>query len=192
MLYRYNQDQIKFDKINRFKIFLYTLIGLIFVSLSSMFYGYSIGLKYVNKNDNISDYEKIILINESDSFSEKKLISMLKELNVSYPHIAYAQSMIETGFWQSKIFFENHNLFGMKEAKFRVTSAGGTQHNHAYYDHWRQSVYDYAFYQCRYLHNIKSEDEYFQYLSENYAEDTLYVNKVKKIIVEKELKKIFD
>lgn len=188
MLYKYNQDQIKFDKISTFKTFLYVASFVLLISSVVWIYGY----KYAKDNFEISDYEKIILINESDPFSEKSFVNMLKELNVNYPYIVFAQSMIETGSWKSKIFIENYNLFGMKEAKRRVTTAGGTQFNHAYYNHWRESVYDYAFYQCRYLHNIKSESEYFQYLSENYAEDTLYVNKVKKIITEKQLKKLFN
>lgn len=192
MLYRYNKSQIKFDKINSAKLFLYLLLVIIAISILFWIYGYATGFRSANEKLALSAHEKIILINEADSFTEAKFIDMLKELNINYPHIAFAQSMIETGSWQSKIFVENHNLFGMKEAKQRVTTAGGTQYNHAYYNHWRESVYDYAFFQCRYLHNIKTEEGYFQYLSANYAQDSLYVNKVKKIIVEKDLKKLFD
>lgn len=192
MLYRYNKSQIKFDKINSIKLFFYLLLFITLMSLLFWIYGYATGFKAANEKIKLSDYEKLILINEADEFTEDKFIDMLKELNINYPYIAFAQSMIETGSWTSKIFIENHNLFGMKEAKQRVTTAGGTQYNHAYYNHWRESVYDYAFFQCRYLHNIKTEEGYFQYLSANYAEDSLYVNKVKKIIEEKDLKKLFD
>jgi uncharacterized FlgJ-related protein len=90
------------------------------------------------------------------------------------------------------VFKENHNLFGMKEATLRITTAKGTQNGHAYYDSWEQSVYDYAFYQCRYLSKINTENEYFLYLSSVYAEaGDGYVNLIKKIINEQKLKEKF-
>jgi flagellum-specific peptidoglycan hydrolase FlgJ len=42
-------------------------------------------------------------------------------------------------------------------------------------------VLDYAFYQARFLGDIKSEGEYIQYLKANYAEDPGYVDKVIKL-----------
>jgi hypothetical protein len=79
----------------------------------------------------------------------------------------------------------------MKEAKQRVTSSAGTQYNHAYYNTWRESVYDYAFYQARYLGKINSEAAYFQYLNESYAEDPRYIATVKKTIEKYKLKELF-
>jgi hypothetical protein len=159
------------------------------ISVLSVLIGHYIGK--TNSFLEITETEKITLINEADPFSKDNFILMLKDLNVKYPHIVLAQSMIETGRWKSKIFLENNNLFGMKKAKLRITTAGGTQYNHAYYNHWRESVYDYAFYQCRYLSKIKSENEYFQYLSAHYAEDPNYINMVKTIIEKEELKSFF-
>ena len=112
--------------------------------------------------------KEIILLNVSDTtsqFSKDKMVTLIKELNIKYPHIVYAQSLIETGYFNSKIFKENNNLFGMRQARTRVTTAQGTQYNHAYYESWRESVYDYAFYQCRYLPTIKNDEEYLDYLS---------------------------
>ena len=134
----------------------------------------------------------MIIIKEADPFSKESLVEMFNDLNVKYPHIVLAQSIVETGHWKSTIFLENHNLFGMKEAKMRITTAGGTQYNHAYYSHWRESVYDYAFYQCRYLSKINSEEEYFQYLSASYAEAPDYVNVLKATIEKENLKALFN
>jgi flagellum-specific peptidoglycan hydrolase FlgJ len=159
------------------------------ISTTSLFIGIRTGKEKVFSE--IIETESLISIKEEDEFSKDKFIEMLKDLNVTFPHIVMAQSIIETGNWRSNIFIENHNLFGMKEAKRRVTTAVGTHNNHAYYNHWRESVYDYAFFQCRYLYKIKSEDEYFKYLSANYAEDTLYVPKVKNIINRDKLKDFF-
>lgn len=190
MLYQYDEKSLKFYSLSTFKILAMLFSIASVISLTSM----SIG-KQIGKSESIIEYsemERMILIREADSFSQEKLVTMIKELNIKYPHIVLAQSMIETGKWKSKIFLENQNLFGMKEAKMRITTAGGTQYNHAYYNHWRESVYDYAFYQCRYLHKVRSENEYFQYLAANYAEDPNYLNAVKALIEKENLKVLFN
>jgi len=103
-----------------------------------------------------------------------------------------AQSIVETGHWDSKIFKENHNLFGLRQAVIRINTANGTQYNHAYYDNWKESLYDYAFYSCRYLSSISTEEEYFQYLQKNYAESPTYVETLKNTIKKENLKLIFN
>lgn len=190
MLYTYDENKLSFCKLNIFKILtiVFTLVSAI--SVGSLLVGHNIG-----KSKSIIEYsemERLLLIKEADTFSQDKLVHMLKDLNVKYPHIVLAQSIVETGKWKSKIFLENQNLFGMKQAKMRITTAEGTQYNHAFYNHWRESVYDYAFYQCRYLHSIKTESNYFQYLGANYAEDPNYVNKIKSLIEKEGLKDLFN
>jgi len=189
MLYKYDDRKLNFYRINMKKIMLVLISTATLISVTSLFIG-----KYLGKTESfseITEMEKMVIIREADGFSKDKLVTMLKELNVKYPHIVLAQSMIETGQWKSKIFMENNNLFGMKEAKMRITTAGGTQYNHAFYNHWRESVYDYAFYQCRYLGNIRSESEYFQYLSASYAEDPNYLNAIRQVIEKEGLKSLF-
>ena len=189
MLYFYSKKNLNIYKVGVFKsVIIFILFGLV-VGTPAYFVG-----KYLGKWDVYNDYtesEKLILIRDADEFNKEKLIQMLKELNVKYPHIVLAQSIIETGSWRSKIFLENNNLFGMKEARKRITTAGGTQHNHAYYNHWRESVYDYAFYQCRYLNSINSEDEYYNYLSSYYAESPHYVNSIRELIERENIKNYF-
>jgi flagellum-specific peptidoglycan hydrolase FlgJ len=115
------------------------------------------------------------------SFSEARLINKMIDINIKFPHIVLAQSQLETGNFKSKIFRENHNLFGMKEAKSRVKLALGTKHGHAHYSTWLESLYDYAFMQCRYLGTIKNETDYYNYLGKTYAEDPDYIDKLKKM-----------
>lgn len=188
MLYQYDKKSLNFRKL-RFSTILKTFVVMVGLFGIIYYIGYNRGIE--TSFSGLSDMEKVIKIKEHDKFSKEKLITMMKELNVQYPWIPMAQSMLETGEWNSNIFHENNNLFGMKEAKMRVTSAGGTQNGHAYYETWRESVYDYAFYQCRYLNSIHSEESYFQYLSSSYAEDPNYVNKVKKILKDNKLKEEF-
>jgi len=124
-------------------------------------------------------------------FSQDELVIMLKDLNVKYPHIVLAQSILETGHYSSTVFKVNHNLFGMKEARQRVKTALGTQLGHAYYDNWKESVYDYAFYQCRYMGRLDTEAEYYQALDASYAEAGEYSSKLKQIVERENLKDLF-
>lgn len=114
-------------------------------------------------------------------FKEEELIAYIKELNIKFPHIVIAQAKLESGNYTSKIFKENHNLFGMKEAKVRISTNKGTNRGHAMYESWQQCVIDYALYQATYLSKFKTEEQYYAYLAEHYAEDASYVKLVKKI-----------
>ena len=186
MLYFYDKKNLIHRKLNFLKTAGYLAAGIGIVSVASYYTGINSSL------DNMTEYERVIMIKKHDEFSQDKLVEMLKDLNVKFPHIVLAQAKTEPGHFKSGIFFENNNLFGMKEAQRRITTAEGTNRNHAYYNHWRESVYDYAFYQCRYLSGIKSEADYFQYLGASYAEDTQYVSKLKNMVDKESLRKLFD
>jgi len=183
--FTYNNETLEHKKISLWYITLF-LLSLIVVSGSI---SYSIGR--IQNIKHLTDYEKELIVvdlNMRDEFSEEKLIQMLKDLNVKYPYIVLAQSRIETGRYSSKIFRENHNLFGMKQANRRVNTAKGTQYNHAFYETWRESVYDYAFYQSRYMNKANNEEEYFYILGQSYAEAPNYVQALKSEIVKHNLR----
>ena len=190
MIYTFDRNRIKFNKVSNLKLVLFTICTIVLTSTIGYFIGYHSGFN--NNIESMDETEKFLIVESLDPFSEEKLIHTMKELGIQFPHIVLAQSMLETGHWKSDIFFENHNLFGMKKASRRVSTAKGTNLGHAYYDTWRESVYDYAFYQCRYLSKLKSESEYFSYLDANYAGDTLYVSKIKNLIDKYDLKSKFE
>jgi uncharacterized FlgJ-related protein len=153
--------------------FLVAGVGFGWLSLSTIMF---------NKQVQTIIQKEIIGIeyNTNIEFSQDSLVTALASLNIKFPHIVLAQSQIETGNFTSKIFKENHNLFGMKEAKQRVTTAKGTKRGHAHFSTWYESLLDYAFFQCRYMGKISTESEYYTYLGKNYAEDPTYIDKVKK------------
>jgi hypothetical protein len=161
-----------------------TRTNLIYFS-SGICFGW-LALTFIVFNIDNTRVETIIkeIICEPDgplTFSETNLVNKMSEINLKFPHIALAQAQLETGNFKSKIFRENHNLFGMKEAKSRVKLALGTKHGHAHYATWLESLYDYAFYQCRYLGKINNEIDYYNYLEKTYAEDPDYIDKLKKM-----------
>lgn len=189
MLYYYSRTELQFKHLGLKYILFYIIfvICLGFLAGSAAF-----DLTKENRVKLLTEEERLIVIHEYNQFTQEKLVSKIKELNIRYPHIVLGQAMLETGFFTSKIFRENNNLFGMREAKQRITTAKGTENNHAYYTSWQESLLDYSFYQCRYLSNIQTEEQYFQYLEQSYAEDTSYVPKLKSLINKEQLKVLFN
>lgn len=188
MTYKFNPNTLNFEKSTK-PLYKYVLVG-IGVSLITFIIG-----RQTSLND-LTKYEKeLIVLNlekEKNKFTEEKLIESIKELNMRFPHIVLAQAKLESGNYKSKIFTESNNLFGMRQAKIRINTAKGTQYNHAYYTTWVESVYDYAFYSCRYLHNVKTEEEYFAALNASYAEaGDGYSKALKQIIKKQKLKEFF-
>jgi len=185
-LYTYNSKTLQFEKLpftTKFFKAVFTLILIFsFLGMSTV----EVPTQY------ITDTEDILLVKSSREFSEHRLTQMLKELNLPYPHITLAQAKLESGEFSSRIFKENHNLFGMKEAKVRVNLAKGTQYNHAYYNNWEESVLDYAFWYSSYARKCKTEDELFQLLDQQYAEADQYVLSLKRIISTQQLKEKFN
>jgi uncharacterized FlgJ-related protein len=191
-LFYYCSKELRYKKINKIKIIVPTLSLLVIFLLLVW-----VTNSKTKNNDILSlpTFESnITVVNINDTlndFSEEKLIELLLSLNVKFPHIVLAQAKLESGHYSSKIYKENHNLFGMKEAVVRIHTSKGTQFSHAYYDNWRESVYDYAFYQSSYLSTLKTEEEYYVYLAKSYAEADNYVKLLKSIVITEKLKEQF-
>lgn len=119
-----------------------------------------------------------ISIDQFKVFSEMSFKRLLYIMEIEHPEIVFIQAQIESGNFTSPIFKEGNNLFGMKVAEKRNTSAIGKIRGHAAYLIWEDSVLDYKLMQERYAKG-KSRKEYLKYL-ENYAEDPNYITKIKK------------
>lgn len=185
MIYKYDSKNLTYKNITKNLVLGGIGVVVLFIAVTSIF-----TLTRINDIRYISSETKSIIIKESakeNEFSPKKLRAYILELNIKFPHIVYAQARLETGNFKSEIFKTNHNLFGMKVATLRPTTNKGEENGHAYYEGWRESVVDYAMFRAAYLNNITSEDEYFQYLKSNYAEDSRYIDRLKEIIKEENI-----
>jgi hypothetical protein len=114
--------------------------------------------------------------------NEENLKKEINRLNFKYPHIILAQAKLESGNFSSNIFKENHNLFGLKVAKLRCTTALGENLNHSIYKNWQSSVQDRAMWEIQNCKNIHSEEEYYQLLDAMYSETNDYSQMLKKLI----------
>lgn len=184
-IYKYDEDQLSYKKVSYKKIVLAYLMPFFILGMLG-----AMNAPRTEVIEKLTPVEKMIIIDMEYEFSEEKFIEEIKRMNFRFPHIVLAQSKIETGNFTSRIFVENNNLFGMKQARVRATLATGTQHNHATYNNWRESLYDYGLYYSSYLRKIKSEDKYYQYINQLYAEDPNYAVKVKSL--SSKLKPLFD
>jgi flagellum-specific peptidoglycan hydrolase FlgJ len=115
-----------------------------------------------------------------NQFSESSMINLAKSLGVKYIDIMVAQARIETGWYTSKIFIHNNNIFGMKLPERRLTTAIGSDRGHAQYISWQQSVADYKIWQSKVLIKNKSRRKYLSYIGRTYAENGNYINLIKK------------
>ena len=57
--------------------------------------------------------------------------------------LVFAQAVHETGYFRSDIFINNRNLFGMKLARVRPTTAIGERSGHAVYNSIDDSIRDF-------------------------------------------------
>lgn len=151
--------------------------------LSCVFVVLVLGKKEVNK----TTYHKEVLTSVN---VDVQFIEFLRKNGIRFPRVAYAQSLLETGYFSSKIFKENGNLFGMKPS-FR--NKFEKRNGHAGYRDVLASVQDYRTWQIRLLNGktVSNEEEYLRVLDDynvtwcpdcSYAEDPLYIGKIKKIL----------
>ena len=179
MLYKFDKHKMNFVIATR--TYLRMIYCLLLGSIISFIIITCMQTEKLNSIKYITEETRMLVINQENEFSEVKLKEYIIGLNIKFPHIVFAQAKLESGYFKSTIFRENNNLFGMKIATRRPTTNKGENRGHAVFDTWKESVLDYAFYQARFLGDIKSEGEYIQYLRANYAEDPGYVDKVIKL-----------
>jgi len=195
MLYTYCKDSLTFKRINPRKMLKAAGASLLFLAIT---YYTTYNVAKMNATSkfvtNMPYEQKVLIVNEfsKSQFSKEAVVEELKRLNVKYPHIVLAQALIESGHFQSNIFRANNNLFGMKEAKQRTTTARGTNLGHAYYDNWKESILDYAIFQSAYLRDLKTEEQYLSYLGANYAEASNYKVAVQNMVKNEKLKELFN
>lgn len=102
---------------------------------------------------------------------ENDLIDVLDYYGVQHPDIVYAQAVLETGYFNSRVYREYNNLFGLYNSRIK---------DYYKFNHWVESVIAYLEYiQYKY----KPPGDYYEFLdSIGYAEDEQYISKLRKIV----------
>lgn len=104
-----------------------------------------------------------------EEFSRKTLYNYILECRIKSPKIVYAQAILETGSFKSRLFNTHNNLFGFRGSQGYIC-----------YNNWRESVDHYSRWQEE---NYKGGDYYAFLTKIHYAEDSSYVSKLKRITI---------
>jgi hypothetical protein len=171
-MYRFNKQRLAYEKVNIRKY-----IGMIVLSFLSVF----ILSSFIWKEVVVVTAEQEVILKTSDSFSKEKLFLEIDKYSFKYPDIIKAQALIESGHFKAPVFKQNNNMFGMREAMVRITTAKGSNLNHAYFANWQDCVTDRALYEAQYLSKLTRE-QYLSYLDQTYAEGKGYSKLIKEVI----------
>jgi len=125
-----------------------------------------------------------------DSITVKDIELAVYSLPFKFKKIIVAQAILETGWFTSKNFKVNNNLYGMKVPYNRMTTADTSINGYAHYKKWEESVIDY-FLMLSVRNDIKSintEQAYYNYLDYIYSEvGRSYSSQLKAIIIKLKL-----
>lgn len=188
-IFKYNKRSLNFETVNPVKLWTYIVIGIVILVTIGWISGTN---RYIiNKITHKTEVTDTLIVH-GEKFSEDKLVELLKDCNFKYPYIVLAQAKLESGNFKSKIFKQNNNMFGMKKPRKRTTTASMEKNGYAYYRDWIDCVYDYGFYSCCNLSEVNNEAEYYAVLSDRYAEDPGYIEKLRELISREKLKKLFE
>jgi uncharacterized FlgJ-related protein len=107
-----------------------------------------------------------------DTLSVDNLRFVVYALPFKYKDIILAQAILETGWFTSDNYVINNNLFGMRRAFSRATTADSTINGYSHYPNWQSSVIDYFLLQSvtEDINPTHSREEYYRYLDRIYSE----------------------
>jgi hypothetical protein len=174
------------------KIFLFFFFIFFFVLTFNDF-------SYHKPNDvNISFHERS-LVKEIQPLTKENLRKALDSNHIICPEQVFAQIMIESAHLNSYLTKRTNNLLGMRYPFKRSTSAVGIflpesnliikgtqeelkkyskQNHYAVYNNWEECIKDYKYWQEK---SFKLTEIYLAFLGNVYAEDSLYVSKIKQM-----------
>lgn len=122
-----------------------------------------------------------------NSITKQNLYEQIINYGIKFPDVVFAQAVLESGQFTSKLFKSANNLFGMRIPTKRESSANGqTKSGYSSYEDWVFSVYDYSLWQNYMLKNKNdlTKKEYLALLGKIYAQDKRYVSSLKRVIEE--------
>lgn len=158
-------------------------IGINYILISMLF----VIISYLTKPPTFPEIPEPIV--QIKTF-EDSVAYYIHRLEFEHPHIVFAQAKLESGNFNSLLFRQNNNMFGMRFPKSRETVAIREVKGFSYYESWQHSVIDLRIYYSLYLDG-KTEDQVYSFLRKRYAESPSYISALQKIIQRERLKEKF-
>ena len=107
---------------------------------------------------------------------------LMQLYEIRFPEVVFAQFILETDWGTSRLFLENLNPFGMKQARQRVTaSLGACRIGFATFSSLNSAIIDKRIWQTLFFHG-STMDEYLEFIGRVYAEDEDYIDKIRAIM----------
>lgn len=104
-----------------------------------------------------------------DKTPEEGLMEALEYYEIHHKEIVYAQAIIESGRFKSRLSKNNNNIFGLKCGK-----------RYCKYKHWSECVIDYK---KRIQNRYREGEDYYRFLRRiRYASDPNYIKSLKRIV----------
>lgn len=137
----------------------------------------SIAIVIVNANENPTIIkEEVIVELPTDPVAffnqspEEGLREALDYYGIQYPEIVYAQALLETGHFKSKLCTQYNNLFGLYNSRTK---------SYYKFDNWWDSV---IAYRDKVQYKYKGNTDYYTFLVKlPYATDPNYIRKIKQL-----------
>ena len=149
------------------QIIFWSLLSFLFISLIFALYCMSTGQSPRDNYNPTFKHQKMVVVVDTPTIELVR--AEILRLEIKYPEIVLAQSVLETGWFKSRRCLEDHNLFGFRSKK-----------GYLLYDSWDSSVSAYFNWQYKYY---RGEEDYYVFLQKiGYAEDSLYIYKLKSIV----------
>lgn len=146
-----------------------------------------IGYFVMNRQKVVKSKPKIVKVVVHDTITtapikptRQNIYNYIVACGIRHPDIVYRQALLESGFC-SNLYRKANNLFGMRVARSRPTTAKGEYNGFAEYDNWMESVQDYALYQAAYMRKARTRAQYFDALDDSYCEGHNYSTKLRSL-----------
>ncbi len=125
----------------------------------------------------------MVITPTEDNATHSGVYNEILEQGLEFPDIVFAQAVLESGNFTSRVTKENNNIFGMRRPSKRPTTSAGVSHGYAVYESWRESIEDYGLYQEMLFSTHKfTRSSYLEYLDKYYSTTKGYKNRVLRII----------
>ena len=119
----------------------------------------------------------------TDTVTHLGVYNEILEQGLEFPDIVFAQAVLESANFNSRLTKENNNLFGMKRPTKRSTTSIGILNGYASYDSWRESIEDYRLFQELLFSKHKfTRKSYLEYIDNHYSKTKGYKNRILQII----------
>lgn len=135
------------------------------------------GLYYIDYQEEHKEPEKVDVLRLeqpyflSEELNDSILLLACEYYRIKYPKIVVSQAILESGWFKSKVFKEYNNPFGLYNSK---------KADYYKFNHWSEAILAYKS-MIEYKH--KDGEDYYDFLQRiGYAQDSLYIPKIKRIV----------